>query len=706
VALQYALQPLNVVDLLAIAPFYIEKAMGGGGGSELAVVRVLRLARVLRIFKMGKHSKGMTMMGRVLVMSVPAMNILLFYSVLVVVLFGSLFYFTEGTRYEAGPGSAFAPGGPLSRGGQQGAAGAEGAGAVTTTGGMFPTGVYVRPTVDARGLEISPVRSIPGAFWWVTATMTTVGYGDFKPTTAFGKLANIGLFYIGIILVALPITILGRNFEIVYNESYDVGERMRKIAARDRKKAAKLVEIEERVRRRESDASVAQTAEMMAMLQARQASRGEFLSAASASPGVTPRRLPGSKFLAPSRSLAPSPQTTPRGRARRISEKLNNPLSSRPRHNPPWLPKGLGVRESIFLVLEGGDATRLGKWIGSAVLLVIVASTCCFCMETMPAFRETPDPVHKGCAAYVYNATLAAPPGGELAGERPAGQPQVRGADGVARSWEQACEPQPLAIFARLEAVFIAIFTAEYLARLLCVHAAGISAAGLERDRGGFRNSLAYALQPLNLIDLAAIAPWYVSAVGGGTGGGFAVLRVLRLVRIFRLFSGSKYASGAYMVVQVVIASIPALSILVFMSMLACVLFASCIFYAEGVHFSVDDHWTGGAAAGFDGAYPHGVYVRPTLDGYGMEVSPFRSIPFSFWWFFVTTTTVGYGDFYPTTVSPRCCCRCCCCCCCCCFSLPTLALLLTALSPLPPMLMVCALSWRASSYASSPFSQA
>ena len=48
----------------------------GGEGSQLAVIRVLRLARVLRIFKMGKSNKGMQMMGKVMVMSAPALYIL------------------------------------------------------------------------------------------------------------------------------------------------------------------------------------------------------------------------------------------------------------------------------------------------------------------------------------------------------------------------------------------------------------------------------------------------------------------------------------------------------------------------------------------------------------------------------------------------------------------------------------------------------
>merc|ERR1740138_1194805 len=97
------------------------------------------------------------------------------------------------------------------------------------------------------------------------------------------------------------------------------------------------------------------------------------------------------------------------------------------------------------------------------------------------------------------------------------------------------------------------------------------------------------------------------------------------------------------MVVNVVLDSLPVLSMLFFLSLLFCVLFASMMYFAEGTSFSVDPEW-------LQGGYPTGVYVRPSVDGHSIEVSPFRSIPFAAWWFFTTTTTVGYGDFYPITV--------------------------------------------------------
>merc|ERR1711871_206140 len=180
----------------------------------------------------------------------------------------------------------------------------------------------------------------------------------------------------------------------------------------------------------------------------------------------------------------------------------------------------------------------------------------------------------------------------------------------------------------------------------LTVHAVPASVAGLKHDRGGLRNTLSYCSQALNIVDIVAILPWYIAQATGSSGGGVAVLRVLRLVRVFRIFRVGKYATGAHMVLKCLSQSLPALSILFFVSALMSVLFSSGMYFAEGTVFSVHEHW-------LQNGYPNGVYVRPHASGIGEEPSPFRSIPSAFWWFFTTTTTVGYGDFFPTTTAGK-----------------------------------------------------
>ena len=92
----------------------------------------------------------------------------------------------------------------------------------------YPRGSYLRPDVlGNEKAEVSPFNSIPRCFWWVVVTATTVGYGDMYPTTAGGKIIATITMIAGLLILALPITIVGANFAMEYEE---VEEKKRRAA--------------------------------------------------------------------------------------------------------------------------------------------------------------------------------------------------------------------------------------------------------------------------------------------------------------------------------------------------------------------------------------------------------------------------------------------------------------------------------------------
>jgi len=55
--------------------------------------------------------------------------------------------------------------------------------------------------------------SIPRIFWWAIVTMTTVGFGDCYPVSTGGKLLSMMTMVLGVLILALPITVIGSNFQ-------------------------------------------------------------------------------------------------------------------------------------------------------------------------------------------------------------------------------------------------------------------------------------------------------------------------------------------------------------------------------------------------------------------------------------------------------------------------------------------------------------
>jgi voltage-gated potassium channel len=147
----------------------------------------------------------------------------------------------------------------------------------------------------------------------------------------------------------------------------------------------------------------------------------------------------------------------------------------------------------------------------------------------------------------------------------------------------------------RAEWVFTALFTAEYLARLV-----------------GVRHQLRYAVSFYGVIDVLAVLPSYL-AVLFPSAHLLIVVRVLRLLRVFRIFKLTAYLAESSALGAALVAS--RRKILVFLSfVLLMVLVMGTILYV----------------------------VEGPQNG-------FTSIPLSMYWAVTTMTTVGFGDITPKT---------------------------------------------------------
>ncbi len=167
--LRWAVSPLGLIDLLAIAPFYVFLFLPVNAHSAL-LLRVFRGLRLLRIFKLTRYSPALHVLRSVLVQEARTLALVAFL-LLVILVFSSW--------------------------------------------GMYLIERQAQP--EAFG-------SIPRAMWWAVISLTTVGYGDVVPATGLGKLLAGIVSLVGIGMAALPAGILASGFasemrrrEHVYN---------------------------------------------------------------------------------------------------------------------------------------------------------------------------------------------------------------------------------------------------------------------------------------------------------------------------------------------------------------------------------------------------------------------------------------------------------------------------------------------------------
>ncbi|KAH3860689.1 hypothetical protein DPMN_023601 [Dreissena polymorpha] len=68
-------------------------------------------------------------------------------------------------------------------------------------------------------LETDTFKNPLYAMWWALVTMTTVGYGDFYPTTTLSYFVGGVCAVNGLIVIALPIAAIASNFSLFYSRN-------------------------------------------------------------------------------------------------------------------------------------------------------------------------------------------------------------------------------------------------------------------------------------------------------------------------------------------------------------------------------------------------------------------------------------------------------------------------------------------------------
>ncbi|KPP59525.1 hypothetical protein Z043_122545 [Scleropages formosus] len=174
--LEFVKSVLNIIDFVAILPFYLEVGLSGMSSKAakdvLGFLRVVRFVRILRIFKLTRHFIGLRVLGHTLRASANEFLLLIIFLALGVLIFATMIYYAE--RIGASPN-------------------------------------------DPTASDHTQFKNIPIGFWWAVVTMTTLGYGDMCPETWSGMVVGALCALAGVLTIAMPVPVIVNNFGMYYS---------------------------------------------------------------------------------------------------------------------------------------------------------------------------------------------------------------------------------------------------------------------------------------------------------------------------------------------------------------------------------------------------------------------------------------------------------------------------------------------------------
>ena len=154
---------MTLIDVVSVVPYFFVLVVSKEELHSFHGLRIVRMGRVVLMVKLGKHSRRIALLGRILFSSLGDLKTLLIFVFMIVIIAGSLmFYIEQGIGYKGNDGGKF--------------------------------------------------TNIPMGCYWAIQTLFTVGYGDIIPYSFVGKLFAGGYMLIGSTLLCLPLLSLITRF--------------------------------------------------------------------------------------------------------------------------------------------------------------------------------------------------------------------------------------------------------------------------------------------------------------------------------------------------------------------------------------------------------------------------------------------------------------------------------------------------------------
>lgn len=152
----------GIIDLLAIFPLLAQLVIPYFADFDLRLIRILKVTRMMRILKLSNFTASVIVVGDVFYEKRYELGTTLFTTFVVMLVASTLLYYIEHDH--------------------------------------------------PYNVENGKFTNIISTMWWAVATLTTVGYGDIYPITAWGQFAGSCIAILGLGVVALPTGIIGAAF--------------------------------------------------------------------------------------------------------------------------------------------------------------------------------------------------------------------------------------------------------------------------------------------------------------------------------------------------------------------------------------------------------------------------------------------------------------------------------------------------------------